>query len=158
MFALWSSPNHIPIKYRGPIKKSNCIAPAYLYPQSNKVVPVQSTLRPKMETWSFVYNPLPKQCLLYIRWICLHFWMTWSMLLTSMTTLPLHVAAPTAYNLSLAKGMSFQEEQNPTTFISLDVNILDTDNKCFSARWQHVEAKWATHEHYFEEAYYLYSN
>lgn len=29
-FALWSSHNHTPIKYRGPIKENSCITPAYL--------------------------------------------------------------------------------------------------------------------------------
>ena len=32
MFALWSSPNCIPIKYRGPIKKTSHLRPIYLEP------------------------------------------------------------------------------------------------------------------------------
>ena len=32
MFAFWSSPNHIPIKYWGPIKKTSHLGPIYLRP------------------------------------------------------------------------------------------------------------------------------
>ena len=44
VFGLWSSPNHIPIKYRAPIKKNNWITPAYLIQE-------QVTLFNSVELW-----------------------------------------------------------------------------------------------------------
>ena len=71
MFALWSSTNHIPIKYRGAIKKTNHLRPIYLRPSV-----------PHLGQFGFVSRLVPLfNCKI------VHFWFWWETTISSILNL-----------------------------------------------------------------------